>query len=140
MFVAPFVSNSLTPLIAGSPSGGGGGGSPPVNTADMSSPDAEPEPGSTITIAKGRTAGVPVDGVLTLGGVDVTGDATDTGPTLVYVVPDETITEMRTLLFTPVTGQPVSRTIFGNTWEALTQPGISYNPAAPEWRDAVNWR
>ena len=33
MFVAPFVSNSLTPLIAGSPSGGGGGGSPPVNTA-----------------------------------------------------------------------------------------------------------
>ena len=111
-----------------------------VTPATMTSPDAEPTEGSTVTITKGTQDGTPVDGVLTLDGVDVTCDATDTGDTLIYTVPDETITEMRTLLFTPITGLPVSRTIFGNTWEALTQPGTSYNPAAPEWRDAVNWR
>lgn len=78
--------------------------------ATMSSPDAWPTTGSTVTITKGTSDGTPIGGVLTLAGVDVTGDATDTGPTLVYVVSAGGSTD-RTLTWTPVSGAVVSLTI-----------------------------
>ena len=84
---------------------------PSIDPATMSSPNAWPELGSTITITKGTINGVIVPGVLTLDGVDVTGDATDNGITLDYVVPVGGSAK-RTLTWTPESGLPVSMTVY----------------------------
>lgn len=99
--VAPNVSRTSNVIAVVEASAG-------TTPATMTSPDAWPSEGSTVTITKGTSGGVPVPGVLTLAGATVTG--TDSGATLTYVIPAGGSAD-RALVWTPESGAAVSRTI-----------------------------